>query len=121
MENQIKILYIDDDETFIDLIKVILSEFKLDIAHNGLEGVSAISNEEYDLVITNIQMPILNGIDATKMIRKISPEIPIIACTAHDLDEIDIFDDVIKKPIIKKTMIDKIEKVISGNSSVGRV
>jgi len=112
MENQIKILYIDDDESFIDLIKIILSEFKLEIAHNGLEGVSAISNGEYDLVITNIQMPIMDGIDAAKMIRKISPKTPIIACTAHDLDETDIFDDVIKKPIIKKTMIDKINKII---------
>ena len=64
--------------------------FKIDIAANGKEGVEAVNNGDYDLVLMDVQMPILNGYEATKEIRllknKKKSSIPIIAMTANAMD-----------------------------------
>ncbi len=84
-------------------------EFKIDIAANGKEGVDAVNNSDYDLVLMDVQMPIMNGYEATKGIRNLKDKkkssIPIIAMTANAMDgdrekclEAGM-DDYISKPI----------------------
>ncbi|MEJ8756660.1 PAS domain S-box protein [Pontibacter sp. H259] len=85
------ILIAEDNEINIFLAKAILEDwgFTVDVAHNGLEAVQMVNTCAYDLILMDIQMPELSGIDATLQIRSNSDsriaQIPIIALTANAL------------------------------------
>jgi len=73
-------------------IKVALKIFeKLDVvvqvATNGAEAVERVKEIEFDLIFMDVQMPIMNGIEASQTIRKIGVETPIIAMTANAMVE----------------------------------
>lgn len=84
----IAVLVADDEEYNRRLIAVILKKWGIDahIVKNGLEAVEAIKNNTYEVVLMDVRMPVLSGIEATVQIRELSrPEksqIPIIALTA---------------------------------------
>lgn len=64
----------------------------MDIASNGLEAVEKFEKENYDLILMDMQMPVMDGLTATKKIREIEKvkgegNIPIIALTAYALEE----------------------------------
>lgn len=88
---KLKILLAEDNEVNQFLAKTILTDwnFEVDIANNGLEAIALIEQKEYDIVLMDIQMPHMGGIQATKIIReqadKIKANIPIIALTANAL------------------------------------
>jgi CheY-like chemotaxis protein len=68
-------------------MKIILDKLNItyDIANNGLEAVKLAQKNSYDLILMDINMPIMGGEEATKEIRKFN-NIPIIALTANSLD-----------------------------------
>ena len=84
------------------------SGFEIDIVENGLQAVEAVSRNDYDVVLMDVQMPEVDGIEATKRIRALSSDksrVPIIALTAQaevntedDLRAAGM-DDYISKPI----------------------
>jgi len=82
-----KLLLVEDDPTNQIIIKEILATLKIDtdIVSNGKEAISAIYDQPYDAILMDINMPVLNGYDATKQIRsdrQFAP-IPIIGMSAH--------------------------------------
>ncbi len=90
--NSLEPLYVliaEDNEINIFLAQSILEgwNFKVDIAHNGLEAVSLAEKNRYDAILMDIQMPEMSGIDATQLIRnnpdKQKANTPIIALTAN--------------------------------------
>ncbi|HEX2977395.1 MAG TPA: response regulator [Bacteroidales bacterium] len=92
---------------------------RLIYASNGQEAVELCKvNQEIDLVLMDIRMPVLNGYLATKQIKAIRPALPVIAQTAYSL-ETDMkglksdFDDFIIKPINKAIFRQKIMKYLS--------
>lgn len=88
--HRLKLLYVEDNpqvrnetaELFIPLFE------SVDVAVDGVEGLEAYNKNTYDLVITDINMPRLNGIEMIEKIREIHPEQKIIAISAHDEPEI---------------------------------
>ncbi|MBT8272209.1 MAG: response regulator, partial [Bacteroidia bacterium] len=63
--------------------------FECELVENGLEALNAVKdNNSYDLILMDLNMPVMNGVDATKEIRKLNPHIPIIALTAADIEEV---------------------------------
>ncbi|WP_296380790.1 response regulator [Winogradskyella sp.] len=62
--------------------------FECQIVQNGQEAVDALKENHFDLILMDINMPIMNGNEATKEIRKGNPRIPIIALTAADIEEV---------------------------------
>ena len=64
------------------------ANFECDVVENGLECVEAMKKNTYDLILMDINMPVMDGNEATKEIRKTNLEIPIIALTAADIDEV---------------------------------
>jgi PAS domain S-box-containing protein len=97
----------------------------LDTAKNGREAVEKVRNQTYDLILMDVQMPELDGLDATKIIRILpgGQEIPILAMTANVFDE-DRQDclnagmnDFVAKPVDPKILYSTIAKWLSTASS----
>jgi two-component system response regulator HydG len=80
-----KILVVDDERSHRQMIEAVLAAegYEIGQADNGQAAIDAITEKFYDLVIMDIRMPGLGGIDALKKIKTISPGIPIIIMTAY--------------------------------------
>jgi two-component system cell cycle response regulator len=83
---KISVLYVEDDENIQKVFTNILKRFitKLYIANNGAEGLKKFEELKPDLIITDIQMPKMNGIEMIANIRKENKNIPIIITTAFN-------------------------------------
>ncbi len=84
----LKILLCEDNVLNQKLAKSVINNFgfDLDIAQNGEEGIELLSQNKYDLVLMDLQMPVKDGYQTTEYIRKeMNSTIPIIAMTAHSL------------------------------------
>ncbi|MBN1651456.1 MAG: PAS domain S-box protein [Bacteroidales bacterium] len=110
------ILIAEDDKHSFELLELYLKPWKTKIlwAHNGVEAISLFTvNKKIDLILMDIKMPILSGYDATKEIKSVRPDIPIIAQTAyaiHNEEESAIeagCDDYISKPIDWNILVEK--------------
>lgn len=119
----ITLLIAEDDHTNYLLLQEILkdSSFKLIRAKNGEEAVDLCRTQKnIDIILMDIKMPILNGLDATKKIRHFNKSIPIIAQTAYAFStdkEMALnagCNDYISKPIIREELIKIISKNIEG-------
>ncbi len=91
------------------------------MAENGLEAVKAFANGAFDLVFMDLQMPVLDGIEATKRIRQISQTVPIFAVTANiQMDNGDKchqagMNGILLKPVMPADLLETIAKVASIN------
>lgn len=87
---QLSILYVEDNdklrEETAEIFKLLFA--KVDLASNGEEGLEKYNREKYDIVVTDINMPRINGIEMIFQIREINPEQKVIAISAHDESEI---------------------------------
>lgn len=86
----LKILLVEDAKENQILFKTLLEArgVSIEIANNGLEGVQKALTGSYDLVLMDIQMPVLDGYTATRRLRDIGFNKPIIALTAHAMSEV---------------------------------
>jgi CheY-like chemotaxis protein len=119
--NPLKILYIEDDRTLQNLVKMILrdeTKYKIELANNGSDGVKKTLENDYDLILMDIMMPEMDGVEAAYAIKTAKPDIKIVALTALEKNEIPNFgDDIfpikyhIRKPIISNILIKKIEEI----------
>ena len=91
-----RILIVEDNEMNREIARELLEEvgFVIEIAENGLEAVNKIKESKegyYDAVLMDIQMPVMNGYEATeairRLVRKDAAKIPIVALTANAFEE----------------------------------
>lgn len=84
----ISVLIVDDHQMFIDGIKLLLKNNRniqvVAEAHNGLEALEVISSTSIDLVITDINMPEMNGVELTKIIKKDFHDIKVLVLTMYN-------------------------------------
>lgn len=116
----IKILIVEDSDINRKLLSTILKKenYSSELAENGQEAIDAFLSKEYNLIIMDCQMPVMDGYEAAKKIRELetTTHIPIIALTANVLIEeknkcIDSgMDDFLTKPISKDDLLNMIEK-----------
>ena len=121
MIKKIKVLYVEDEEDILKFASMVLEDYvdKLFIARNGKEALEILKQEDIDLIITDILMPKLNGIDLIREIKK-NPlwDIAVIVATAHTetqylLDCIELkVDGYILKPIDVEELLKTILKAV---------
>jgi two-component system CheB/CheR fusion protein len=117
-----KILVVEDMPLNQFLIKIILMDFdfEVEMANNGQQAIDKLEKETFDLVLMDLQMPILNGFEATEHIRQtMKLRLPIIALTA-DVTSVDVekcknlgMNDYISKPIDEKLLLSKINAYLA--------
>lgn len=125
-----KILIVDDSEENRELMLAHLKSqpYKVDFAENGEVAVRMVKRGHYDLIFMDIQMPVLDGYQATRIIREYEHEnhlghTPIIALTANALDPDKEYkkstdagcDAHLTKPILKNTLFTTIKSQLGGN------
>jgi len=116
-----KTLVVEDAALNQLFIKIIIADFgfDLDIAFNGKEAIVMVQKNEYDIIVKDLHMPEMNGIDASRYIRQtMHLQIPIIALTA-DVTTLDVekckaagMNDYVSKPIDEKLLYSKIIKYL---------
>lgn len=120
MTGDVKLLMVDDDMEFTSLVEEYFSNeggYVIAVSHNGAEGIEAIQELEVDIVILDITMPAMNGLETLKVIRKTS-NVPVVMLTARG-DEIDRIiglefgaDDYIAKPCNLRELAARIRAVL---------
>ncbi len=83
--NEFKVLLVDDEKDFLETLCKRLAKRKLDVisANSGREAISKIEETPVDVVVLDVRMPGMNGIETLKEIKKIKPSIEVIMLTAH--------------------------------------
>jgi two-component system copper resistance phosphate regulon response regulator CusR len=119
------ILIVEDEKRLADLLKAGLEEqgYLVDIAYDGYIGKSLVIKNNYDLVILDINLPLINGYDLCKDIRAYNNEIPIIMLTAmssadNKLAGFDVgADDYILKPFDFKELLARVKVFLRRSST----
>ncbi len=116
-----RILVVEDNKINQLITRKILEKNKIicDVADNGDIAVQKVKDNTYDLILMDIHMPGISGIEATKQIREFNTEIPVIALTAVTLDDnLDEFydngfNDIIPKPYKTEEFFSKLHKALT--------
>ena len=123
--SNIKILIVEDNKINQMITKKILSKMNLkcDIVDNGEAAVEQVKQNTYNVVLMDIHMPGISGLEATKIIRTFDKELTIFALTAvtledkmHEFDEAG-FDDIISKPFKQEDFEKKLYEVLAANQN----
>ncbi|MFP2994669.1 response regulator [Spongiivirga sp. MCCC 1A20706] len=116
MGKKLKALVVDDNKINLMVTsKLLIDEnFDCETVDNGIDAIELVRNNNFDIVLMDVNMPNLNGVGATKKIREFNTEIPIIAFTAVDVTQLNEqmiragLNDYILKPFEKGQLLDKI-------------
>ena len=118
------ILIVEDEEINFFFIETLLLKTGLEIIHawNGKQAIDCIkNNSQVDLVLMDIKMPIMDGFEATRIIRQQRPKLPIIAQTAYTLGDDKTrclnagCNDYISKPIRKGLLYKMIDNYLNSS------
>lgn len=128
-----RLLVVDDNGDNLIVLRLFLENgcYGIDEARNGLQAVELFAANAYDLIFMDLEMPILDGYEATRRIRAMERErrsapVPILALTAHALDEHRRrcqeagFTDFLVKPVRKAALLAALLAHLGGNKT-GRV
>ena len=119
----VRVLLAEDNSTNQLVVRGIFNQWglSLDVVGNGREAVEQLRRAPYDLVLMDVQMPEMDGFDATRIVRAMSvgatsAEVPIVALTAHAMESDRVrcieagMNDYLTKPISPRALADAIEK-----------
>jgi len=119
--NELSVLIVEDEIYNFLYLHAVLEKLVKDIdnAYDGKEAVEMVTKRKYDLVLMDLKMPVMDGHEATRKIKKLFPKLPIIAQTAYSHAEERKLafesgcDGYLTKPISKEAVINAINKVFS--------
>ena len=117
--NQKTILVAEDEDSNYELVKIVLQKrYRLIRAHNGIEAVNLNEDEHPDLILMDIRMPEMNGLDATRIIKEVNHDTPVIALSAYAFDEnireakMAGCDEFMAKPFRVENLIEMVKKYL---------
>ena len=113
------ILIIDDEADLQTTLKSVLkNKYRATAVSSGLEGLSELKNHAFDLVISDIKMPVMDGLEVLKKIKEIDPTLPVIMLTGslEIRSAVEAMragaEDYLCKPFDKDELLAVIEKVL---------
>jgi len=118
----LRVLYVEDEIALRDITSSSIESIinKLVVADNGKEGLEKFQQDEFDLIITDLSMPVMDGITMIKEIRKINSTIPIVVTTAFGSqnEEVEKLQNIgmsayIMKPIDVMKLLQTIDESIA--------
>ena len=116
----LKILVVDDEPPLREILQRGLTQmggFSVEVAQNGLEAIEKIEKEIFDLVLSDLKMPEMDGMELLKMIKGTRPEMPVIMMTAYGSIDTAVeamkigANDYITKPVDLRDLLLRISKV----------
>ncbi|MFV0387973.1 MAG: response regulator [Pyrinomonadaceae bacterium] len=116
-----RILIVEDDLSQAQLLARWLEadgDYKVDIAENGLKGFEIVKKSPWDLIISDVYMPQMDGLDFVKFVKMTVPETPALLITSEESMEMAIkalqhkADDLLTKPISRTAIVDKVAEMI---------
>ncbi len=118
-QNMKTVMVAEDEESNYELVRIVLQKrYRLLRAHNGIEAVTMNEDEKPDLILMDIRMPEMDGLDATRIIKEVNHDTPIIALSAYAFEE-NIkqakqagCDDFMAKPFRVEDLIEMVRKHI---------
>lgn len=111
----LRIMVVDDDDSIREIIKVMLKDYEVIEAANGLDAIKLYAQMKPDIVLMDVSMPILDGVEATREIVKMDPNAVVIGLTAFarskgkDMIEAGA-KEVVEKPFTRSMLKSIIEK-----------
>jgi len=115
-----KILVAEDEDSNYELVKIVLQKrYRLLRAHNGIEAVTINEDEKPDMILMDIRMPEMNGLDATRIIKEVSSDTPVVALSAYAFEEnvseakAAGCDDFLAKPFKVENLIEVVRKYLN--------
>lgn len=122
VQNAPLILVAEDEDSNYELVRIVLAKrYRLLRAHNGIEAVTLCEDEHPDMILMDIRMPDMNGLDATRIIKEVNHEIPIVALSAYAFDE-NIreakaagCDEFLAKPFRVEDLLDTVGKYVKNS------
>ncbi len=120
-----KILLVDDSADNQSLFTYYMKSVgaEVEVANNGIEAIQKVHNGQYDIILMDLQMPEMDGYDATRTLRKEGYKKPIIALSAHAMKAVrerclaSGFDEYISKPIDRKSLVEVLKEFSEGDKS----
>jgi DNA-binding NtrC family response regulator len=85
-----KILLVDDEPDLLEFVGTLCSDIGYEVAtaQDGLDAILMVITNDYDVMMTNIKMPIINGLELLQMAKEIKSDLKVIICTGlHDMEE----------------------------------
>jgi len=122
VQNAPLVLVAEDEDSNYELVRIVLAKrYRLLRAHNGIEAVTLCEDEHPDLILMDIRMPDMNGLDATRIIKEVNHDIPIVALSAYAFDE-NIreakaagCDEFLAKPFRVEDLLDTVGKYVKNS------
>lgn len=119
VQNAPLILVAEDEDSNYELVRIVLSKrYRLMRAHNGIEAVTLCEDEHPDMILMDIRMPDMSGLDATRIIKEVNHDIPVVALSAYAFDE-NIreakaagCDEFLAKPFRVEDLLDTVGKYV---------
>ena len=108
----------DNDSNFILMTYILKKYYQYERAKNGQEAVEMVEKDNFDIVLMDIKMPIMDGLEATRAIKEKHPDLPIIALTANAFDSdrqlaVDAgCNDFLSKPVSSDLCLKTIRKFL---------
>ncbi|MBR6842238.1 MAG: response regulator [Prevotella sp.] len=108
----------DNDSNFILMSYILKKYYEFERAKNGQEAVEKADSGKFDLILMDIKMPIMDGMEATRLIREKYPDLPIVALTANAFDSDRTMameagcNDFLSKPVSSQLCIETIKKYL---------
>ena len=121
-----KILIIEDEAAIRRVLSKIISEendtYEVEEAEDGLEGVEMVLKSDFDLVLCDIKMPKMDGVEVLEKIKKAKPEIPVIMISGHanikiavDSIKLGAFE-FLEKPFNKDRLLNFVNRALENSS-----
>lgn len=116
------ILVVEDNDSNYFLVETMLSDHNLERARNGKEAVEMAKSRKFAIILMDVRMPVMDGLEATRQIRKFDDKIPIVALTANSFDsdrEAAIeagCSAYLAKPVRQKDLLSVMAKLLQGKA-----